>query len=132
MGQAAQVDWAHDPVASYVKEFDLAEPLLGKPVCISFQGAEQAIYVWLNGQFIGYREDSFTPLGFDITDAVCTSHYPNQSLQNQSELELSWEKGFVGTARLWVGTSHCPADGQLPLGRPFRGDLPRPIQGGTV
>lgn len=74
------MDWAHDPVASSVKEFDLAEPLLGKPVCISFQGAEQAIYVWLNGQFIGYGEDSFTPSDFGITDAVRTSHYPNQSL----------------------------------------------------
>ncbi|MCD7757722.1 MAG: beta-galactosidase [Clostridiales bacterium] len=65
-----QVDWEHDPVASYVKEFDLDAPLLGKRVCISFQGAEQAIYVWLNGQFIGYGEDSFTPSDFDITDAV--------------------------------------------------------------
>ena len=47
------IDWDHDPVGSYVKEFDLEEGLRGKRVCISFQGVEQAFYVWLNGQFVG-------------------------------------------------------------------------------
>ncbi|MDY3917882.1 MAG: glycoside hydrolase family 2 TIM barrel-domain containing protein [Candidatus Limivivens sp.] len=64
------VDWEHDPVGSYVKEFDLEEGLLGKRVCISFQGVEEAVYVWLNGRFIGYAEDSFTPSEFDLTEAV--------------------------------------------------------------
>ena len=26
------------------------------------------MYVWLNGHFIGYSEDSFTPAEFDLTD----------------------------------------------------------------
>ena len=34
---------------------------------ISFQGVETAIYVWLNGEFVGYSEDSFTPSEFNIT-----------------------------------------------------------------
>ena len=34
------------------------------PVYISFQGVESAFYVWLNGQFVGYGEDSFTPSDF--------------------------------------------------------------------
>ena len=58
-----QIDWNHDPVGSYVREFDLEQALVGKRVAISFQGAEQAIYVWLNGVFIGYAEDTFTPVG---------------------------------------------------------------------
>lgn len=64
------IDWEHNPVGSYVKEFDLAEPLCGKRVCISFQGVEEAMYVWLNGQFIGYAEDSFTPSDFDLSGAI--------------------------------------------------------------
>lgn len=64
------IDWEHDPVGSYVKEFDLEESLRGKRVCISFQGMEQAAYVWLNGVFIGYAEDTFTPSEFDLTDVV--------------------------------------------------------------
>lgn len=64
------VDWEYNPVGSYVKNFDLNENLCGKRVCISFQGVEEACYVWLNGTFIGYSEDSFTPSEFDLTDVV--------------------------------------------------------------
>ncbi|OZG55395.1 beta-galactosidase [Bifidobacterium tissieri] len=42
----------------------------GRPVTITFQGAQTAIYVWLNGVFIGYSEDSFTPSEFDVTSAI--------------------------------------------------------------
>lgn len=61
------VDMDHNPVGSYVREFDLEDGLKGKPVCISFQGVEQAFYVWLNGHFVGYSEDTFTPSDFDLT-----------------------------------------------------------------
>lgn len=64
------IDWEYNPVGSYVKEFDLEEGLCGKRVCISFQGVEQAMYVWLNGRFIGYAEDSFTPSEFDLSGTI--------------------------------------------------------------
>ena len=35
--------------------------MLGKRLFISFQGAESALALWLNGSFVGYSEDSFTP-----------------------------------------------------------------------
>ncbi len=60
----------YNPVGSYRKTFDLDEGLRGKRVCIWFDGAEQAIYVWLNGQFVGYAEDSFTPSEFDLTPYI--------------------------------------------------------------
>lgn len=65
-----KVDWEYNPVGSYVKEFDLNAGLIGKRVCVSFQGAEEAIYVWLNGVFLGYAEDSFTPSEFDLTPVI--------------------------------------------------------------
>lgn len=37
------------------------EELKGKRTFISFQGVETAFYLWLNGKFIGYSEDTFTP-----------------------------------------------------------------------
>jgi beta-galactosidase len=57
----------YNPVGSYLKTFDLETGLLGKRVVINFAGVEQAMYVWLNGEFIGYAEDSFTPSEFDLT-----------------------------------------------------------------
>lgn len=57
----------YNPVGSYVKYFELEEALHDKPVFVSFQGVETAFYVWLNGEFVGYSEDSFTPSEFELT-----------------------------------------------------------------
>ncbi|MEH7094913.1 glycoside hydrolase family 2 TIM barrel-domain containing protein [Neobacillus vireti] len=57
----------HNPVGSYVKTFTVPANMEKKPVYISFQGVESAFYVWLNGEFVGYSEDSFTPAEFELT-----------------------------------------------------------------
>ena len=62
-----EIDWDNAPVGSYVLDFTLDEGLQGQRVCISFQGVEQAMYLWCNGQFVGYAEDSFTPSDFELT-----------------------------------------------------------------
>ncbi|MBQ8435713.1 MAG: DUF4981 domain-containing protein [Oscillospiraceae bacterium] len=62
-----QIPQKRNPVGSYVRFFDVDADLLGKETYISFQGVETAIYVWLNGEFVGYSEDSFTPSEFNIT-----------------------------------------------------------------
>lgn len=65
-----QIDWEHNPVGSYVKEFDLMPGLIGRDICVSFQGIEQAAYIWCNGHFVGYCEDTFTPSDFDLTPYI--------------------------------------------------------------
>ena len=60
----------YNPVGSYIKKFDLDKELCGKRVRLFFEGVEQAMYVWLNGEFIGYAEDSFTPSEFDLTPYI--------------------------------------------------------------
>ena len=67
-GQFSEADY--NPVGSYVCKFDLDEALRGKRVIVRFEGVEQAMYVWLNGTFLGYAEDTFTPSEFDLTDAI--------------------------------------------------------------
>ena len=59
-----------NPVASYVKYFEVPEEMQGKRLFISFQGAESDIALWLNGHFVGYSEDSFTPSEFELTEYV--------------------------------------------------------------
>lgn len=59
-----------NPVASYVREVSLDAPLAdGERVTITFHGAESGLAVWLNGQWIGWSTDSFTPAEFDLTPA---------------------------------------------------------------
>lgn len=60
----------YNPVGSYIKYFDLDKNMCGKRIRICFEGVEEAMYLWLNGQFIGYAEDSFTPSEFDLTPYI--------------------------------------------------------------
>lgn len=59
-----------NPVASYVKYFEVPESMKGRRLFISFQGAESGLALWLNGHFVGYSEDTFTPSEFELTDYV--------------------------------------------------------------
>lgn len=59
-----------NPVASYVKYFCVPERMEGKRIFISFQGAESGLALWLNGEFVGYSEDSFTPSEFELTEYI--------------------------------------------------------------
>ena len=60
----------YNPVGSYIKYFDLDKSMCGKRIHICFEGVEEAMYLWLNGQFVGYAEDSFTPSEFDLTPFI--------------------------------------------------------------
>ena len=59
-----------NPVSSYVRYFTLPDNMKDGSVYISFQGVESAFALWLNGQYVGYSEDSFTPSEFDLTGYV--------------------------------------------------------------
>ena len=67
-GMFSEADY--NPVGSYISQFDLDDALCGKRVILCFEGVEQAMYVWLNGKFVGYAEDSFTPSEFDLTPYI--------------------------------------------------------------
>ncbi len=56
-----------NPVASYVKYFEVPEAMRGKEIRIVFEGVESGMALWLNGAYVGYSEDSFTPSEFDLT-----------------------------------------------------------------
>ena len=59
-----------NPVASYRREFTLPENWKGRDVTLRFNGAGHGYYVWVNGEFVGYAEDSYLPSDFDVTEKV--------------------------------------------------------------
>ena len=59
-----------NPVGQYVKYFTVPEGWEGRPLYISFQGVESAFALWMNGTYVGYSEDTFTPSEFDLTPYV--------------------------------------------------------------
>lgn len=60
----------YNPVGMYRKTFKVNQGLLDSKgrINISFQGVESCYYVYINGQEVGYSEDSYSPHSFDITD----------------------------------------------------------------
>ncbi len=54
----------------YYKTFDIPIAKLGESVFISFQGVESAMFLYCNGEFVGYSEDTFTPSEFELTKYV--------------------------------------------------------------
>ena len=69
--KAGELPTRFNPVASYAKYFEVPENMKAKRVFISFQGAESGIAVWLNGNFVGYSEDTFTPSIYENKDELC-------------------------------------------------------------
>ncbi|MBW6502334.1 MAG: DUF4981 domain-containing protein, partial [Bacteroidales bacterium] len=59
-----------NPVGSYRREFNIPAEWAGKEVIIHFAGVMSAFYIWVNGQKVGYSQESMTPAEFNITKYV--------------------------------------------------------------
>lgn len=65
-------DWPHvpknyNPVGSYRKQFELPEDWKDKEVILHFGGVKSALYVWINGQGLGFSQGSKTPAEFNVS-----------------------------------------------------------------
>ncbi|APQ16749.1 glycoside hydrolase family 2 TIM barrel-domain containing protein [Maribacter hydrothermalis] len=58
----------YNPVGTYRKEILLAKEFLSEDVILHFAGAKSAMYVYINGQYVGYSQGSKTPAEFNITN----------------------------------------------------------------
>lgn len=56
-----------NPVAQYKTNFIVPDDWNGREVFINFDGVESAFYLWINGQKVGYSENSYCPAEFNIT-----------------------------------------------------------------
>lgn len=65
-----QVPKKINPVGVYYKQFDYANQESGSGVRITLHGVESCFTLWLNGTFIGYRENSFCPSEFELTQYI--------------------------------------------------------------
>ena len=68
--KSGEVPTDFNPVGSYVKYFTLPKGFIKDSLILRFEGVESAAAIWLNGHYIGYCEDSFTPSEFDLTKYV--------------------------------------------------------------
>nr|MDO8115488.1 glycoside hydrolase family 2 TIM barrel-domain containing protein [Candidatus Sigynarchaeota archaeon] len=70
--KAPDIDPDDNPVGSYRVDFSVPGDWLKqkRQVFIHFDGVQSAFYIWVNGDHVGYSQDSFTAAEFDITKHV--------------------------------------------------------------
>ena len=78
-----------NPVGHYRRDFTVPKAWDGKRIRLHFEGVESAYYVWVNGKFVGYSENSFTDHEFDITDKLRSGNN-NISVQVFRWCDGSW------------------------------------------
>lgn len=61
------VDKDYNPVSSYRTTFTVPEEWKYRPVFLRFEGVYSAYYVWVNGEKVGFSEDSCTAHEFNVT-----------------------------------------------------------------
>lgn len=59
-------------VGSYKRTFDVPNSWEGRRIFVTFGTANSAMYLWVNGQKVGYSQGSKLPVRFDVTDFVRT------------------------------------------------------------
>jgi len=59
-----------NPVGSYRREFTVPGNWQGRDIFLQFGAVSSALYLWINGEYVGYSEGSKTPSEFDITRFV--------------------------------------------------------------
>ena len=62
-----QPPYEFNPVGCYRTHFTVPPDWKGREVYLHFEGVDSAFYVWVNGEKVGYNEDSRTPAEFNIT-----------------------------------------------------------------
>ena len=106
-------DWTayenRNPVGSYVTFFDVTREMLSQNLILHFGGVHSAMYVWINGQRVGYSQNSMSPAEFDVTKylredqnrlAVEVYRWSDGSyLEDQDMWRLS---GIFRSVELWV------------------------------
>ncbi len=106
-------DWTayenRNPVGSYARLLDVTKEMLSQNLILHFGGVHSAFYVWVNGQRVGYSQNSMSPAEFDVTKylregrnklAVEVYRWSDGSyLEDQDMWRLS---GIFRSVQLWV------------------------------
>jgi beta-galactosidase len=106
-------DWTayenRNPVGQYATFVDVTNDMLSKNLILHFGGVHSAMYLWINGQKVGYSQNSMSPAEFDVTKylregknklAIEVYRWSDGSyLEDQDMWRLS---GIFRSVQLWV------------------------------
>ncbi len=85
-----------NPTGCYLRSFSLPEGWDGKRIIVRFGGVYSGFYLWVNGEMVGYAEDSCLPSEFDISEFV------NQGENMIAVKAMKWSDGsYLEDADHW-------------------------------
>jgi beta-galactosidase len=85
-----------NPSGVYRRTFKVPADWKGKRVILHFDGTMAAAFIWVNGKYAGYNEDSMTPAEFDITG------YLEDGDNHVAVLVTRWSSGsYLEDADMW-------------------------------
>lgn len=64
------IDREDSPTGAYRHEFNIPDNWDGRRVFIHFDGGTNSMYIWVNGQKVGYTENAKSPAEFNITKYI--------------------------------------------------------------
>ncbi|MHB8133177.1 MAG: glycoside hydrolase family 2 TIM barrel-domain containing protein [Anaerolineaceae bacterium] len=114
------IDPNDNPVGAYRRHFNISQEWMDREVYIQFEGVCSAFYLWVNGQFVGYSQDSMLPAEYYLSPylkegdnliALEVFRYSDGSyLENQDMWFLS---GIFRPVRLIARSKICIRDFSL-------------------
>ena len=60
----------YNPVGSYRRKFNISTDWEGQEIFIYFGAVKSALYIWINGEEVGFSQGSKTPAEFNITKYI--------------------------------------------------------------
>jgi beta-galactosidase len=79
--QAPKIPHNNTPVGQYRRKFTIPDEWKGRQIILHLGAVKSAVYVWVNGQKVGYSEDSKLEAEFDITPFVKTKNENTLALE---------------------------------------------------
>ncbi len=97
-----------NPVGSYRRWFDLPANWKSRRTLISFDGVDSNLFLWVNGQYVGYSTDSRTVAEFDITpflkpgkNLLAAQVYRFSAGSYLEDQDMWFLSGIFRSVRLW-------------------------------
>lgn len=111
------IDHDMQEIGHYRRTFTLPEHFEGKRVFLHFGAVKSAMEVYVNGEFVGYSQNSMTPHEFDVTDyvqngenLVCAKVYRYSDSTYIEDQDMWWLCGIYREVYIYCEEEVCMRD----------------------
>lgn len=116
-GKIPSIDHDMQEIGHYRRYFNLPESFEGKEIFLHFGAVKSALEVYVNGEFVGYSQNSMTPHEFNVTkfvkpgeNLVCAKVYRYSDATYIEDQDMWWLCGIYREVYLFCEEKVCLRD----------------------